>query len=34
VFKWKNPEHWLSPYTRGLWQMLSRLRHPASVPKL
>jgi len=33
VFKWKNPEHWLSPYTRGLWQMLSRLRHPASVPK-
>jgi len=33
VFKWKNPEHWLSPYTRGLWKMLSRLRSPASVPK-
>jgi len=26
VFKWKNPEHWLTPITRGLWQTLSRLR--------
>ena len=26
VFKWKNPEHWLTPITRGLWQSLSRLR--------
>jgi hypothetical protein len=26
VFKWKNPEHWLTPMTRGLWQVLSRLR--------
>ena len=26
VFKWKNPEHWLKPFTRPLWQPLSRLR--------
>ena len=26
VFKWKNPEHWLKPFTRPLWQTLSRLR--------
>ena len=26
VFKWKNPEHWLTPITRGFWQTLSRLR--------
>jgi hypothetical protein len=26
VFKWKNPEHWLSPITGRLWQGLSRLR--------
>ena len=26
VFKWKNPEHWLTPITRGLWQTLARLR--------
>lgn len=26
VFKWKNPEHWLTPISRGLWQTLSRLR--------
>jgi len=26
VFKWKNPEHWLAPITRGLWQTLSRFR--------
>jgi hypothetical protein len=26
VFKWKNPEHWLKPLTRPLWQTLSRLR--------
>jgi hypothetical protein len=24
VFKWKNPEHWLSPYTRLLWSTASR----------
>lgn len=24
VFKWKNPEHWLSPFTKGIWQLLSR----------
>lgn len=26
VFKWKNPEHWLSPYTRRIWQALAQLR--------
>ena len=26
VFKWKNPEHWLSPITRPLWLGLGRLR--------
>jgi len=26
VFKWKNPEHWLSPMTRRLWQVLGYLR--------
>ena len=26
VFKWKNPEYWLTPITRGVWQMLARLR--------
>ena len=26
VFKWKNPEHWLSPMTRRLWQVLGHLR--------
>jgi len=26
VFKWKNPEHWLSPITGRLWQGLSRMR--------
>ena len=31
VFKWKNPEHWLTPYTRVLWQTLSRFRGAASV---
>ena len=31
VFKWKNPEHWLTPYTRVLWQALSRLRRAAST---
>ena len=26
VFKWKNPEHWLTPLTRIFWQGLSHLR--------
>jgi hypothetical protein len=26
VFKWKNPEYRLTPYTRFLWQLLSKLR--------
>lgn len=26
VFKWNNPEHWLTPITRCLWQTFSRLR--------
>ena len=26
VFKWKNPEHWLSPISGRFWQGLSRLR--------
>jgi hypothetical protein len=30
VFKWKNPEHWLSPITRGIWRTLSRLRSSAA----
>ena len=30
VFKWKNPEHWLSPITGRLWQGLSRLRSSGS----
>lgn len=33
VFKWKNPEYWLTPYTRVFWQMLSRLLSGAQVPK-
>ena len=34
VFKWKNPEYWLTPYTRVFWQTLSRLVSgaPASKP--
>lgn len=30
VFKWKSPEHWLSPITRGIWRTLSRLRSSAA----
>ena len=26
VFKWKNPEHWLSPITGRLWQGVAWLR--------
>jgi hypothetical protein len=26
VFKWRNPEHWLSPITRPFWLCLGRLR--------
>jgi hypothetical protein len=26
VFKWKNPEHWLTPVTHGSWKILARLR--------
>ena len=26
VFKWKNPEHWLTPMTRIFWQGLSHFR--------
>lgn len=33
VFKWKNPEYWLTPYTRVFWQTLSRLVSKAPVPK-
>ena len=29
VFKWKNPEHWLTPLTRPIWHLLSRLRQKA-----
>jgi len=33
VFKWKNPEHWLTHYTNGVRQLLSRLSSRASVLK-
>jgi hypothetical protein len=33
VFKWKNPEHWLTPYTGVLWRLLSRLRSGVPVPR-
>jgi hypothetical protein len=33
VFKWKNPEYWLTPYTRVFWQTLSRLVSGAPVSK-
>jgi len=26
VFKWKNPEYWLTPYTKRFWKLLARIR--------
>lgn len=33
VFKWKNPEYWLTPYTKRLSQLVARIRYGASVPR-
>ena len=32
IFKWKNQEQWLSPYTKRLWQLVSTISFPTKVP--